>query len=175
MKKIIITGLLVLSSVYPVYAADDVEKYGDVGQVALPVAAVLITAMHDDTEGVGQFAKAFVSTIAATYVLKYAVDSKRPNGGDHSFPSGHTSAAFAAAGFIQQRYGWGYGFPAYAAAALVGVSRLTSNNHYIQDVIAGAAIGIGANLIFTKKFERNVIISPVILNEGVGGVIVYSW
>lgn len=36
--------------------------------------------------------------------------------GDDSFPSGHTDS-FMAATFIQQRYGWQYGLPAYVAAS----------------------------------------------------------
>ena len=46
-----------------------------------------------------------------------------------------------AATFIQQRYGWQYGLPAYVAASYVGYTRVASDQHYLEDVLAGAAIG----------------------------------
>jgi membrane-associated phospholipid phosphatase len=178
MKKgtifLIIIAMFLLSP--RAYAADTFEKYGDIGQIALPVIALVMTAVYKDREGVVQFARVFGATMGVTYGLKYVINAKRPYGGDHSFPSGHTASAFAGAGFIQQRYGWNYGLPAYAAATLVGISRVTSGKHYAQDVAAAAAIAIGANLIFTKKIEkRTIMITPVNLNKGVGVIVTYNW
>ncbi len=158
------------------YAGDALESYGDIGQIALPVTALVMTVALDNREGTLQFAKAFIAAEAAAYGLKYSISSRRPNGGNHSFPSGHTTAAFAGASFIQQRYGREYGIPAYIAATLVGVSRITSGNHYLQDIVAGAAIGIGANLIFAKRLEeKNISVAPVSLNKGAGLVLSYNW
>jgi len=99
--------------------------YRDIGQIALPVAALLMTAVKADKQGALQFAEAFAATEAVTYGLKYAIAERRPDGGTHSFPSGHTSAAFAGTSFIQQRYGWDWGIPADVAATAVGISRIT--------------------------------------------------
>jgi len=167
---------LILFAASGAYAGDGFESYGDIVQIALPVTALAMTVAYDKREGAIQFAKAFMAAEAATYGLKYSINSRRPNGGDHSFPSGHTAAAFAGASFIQQRYGSEYGIPAYIAATLVGVSRITSDNHYLQDVVAGAAIGIGANLIFTKRFEgKNIAVTPVSLNKGAVLLLSYNW
>ncbi len=155
-------------------AGNTFETYGDIGQIAIPVSALIMTAVHDDKEGRSQFIKAFVATTAVTYVMKYSINATRPNGGDHSFPSGHTSSAFSGASFIQQRYGMEYGIPAYIAASLVGASRVTSNNHYIKDVVAGAAIGISTNLILTEKYNKKTIaITPINLNRGWGMLLTY--
>lgn len=78
---------------------------------------------------------------------------RRPNGGNQSFPSGHTSISFSAAEFMRERYGWEYGLPAYAVASFVGYSRVESNQHYPRDVVAGAAIGILSSYIFTKPYH----------------------
>ena len=59
--------------------------------------------------------------------LKRITNKERPNGGDYSFPSGHTSAAFTGAGFIEKRYGLKVGIPAYILASYVGWSRVYSN------------------------------------------------
>ena len=58
-----------------------------------------------------------------------------------SFPSGHASAAFTAAGLLAQRD------PRlrpviYAAAAVVATSRVHVKVHHPSDVVAGAALGI---------------------------------
>jgi len=159
-----------------VVAGEPLETFGDIGQFALPAAALGMTAVYKDGEGALDFIKALAVTEAVTYGLKYTINSERPDGGDHSFPSGHTAAAFAGAAFIQQRYGWDCGVPAYIAATLVGFSRITSKNHYAQDVLAGAAIGIGANLLFTKKYEKkNLTVSPLSLNRGMGIIFSYNW
>lgn len=77
-----------------------------------------------------------------TELLKLAVGRERPNGqDDKSFPSGHTSNAFALAAVAERHYGWKLGVPAYLAASLVGASRIQQDKHYLSDVVAGAALG----------------------------------
>jgi membrane-associated phospholipid phosphatase len=68
-------------------------------------------------KGAGQLGLSVGATAAETWALKHTVHETRPNGKDErSFPSGHTSVAFASAGYIQQRYGWQAGLPATAVA-----------------------------------------------------------
>ena len=130
--------------------------------MALPIAGLVTSLGLEDKEGTYQWIKSLGSTLAVTYALKYSLNTKRPDGSDQSFPSGHTSAAFAGAGFIQQRYGWEYGALAYLLAGFVGYSRIHSNDHYWYDVLGGAVIGIGSNLIFTSKYKKTgVTVIPV--------------
>lgn len=135
--------------------------FGNVAQIALPLWATLETITHKDYPGAVEFGKVFGVTMAAVYILKPLVNETRPNGGAHSFPSGHTASAFAGAGFLQRRYGWSYGLPAYVAAALTGVSRVEGNYHWSADVLTGALIGFSANLLFTKKFAPTVTLAPL--------------
>ncbi len=95
-----------------------------------------------------------------TYGLKYSVDRERPNGGDQSFPSGHTASAFMGASFLHYRYGWEYGVPAYAAAALVAYSRVDADKHYWEDVVAAAVLANVTAYIFTDTLNENVVIVP---------------
>lgn len=90
-------------------------------------------------------ALAILRTGTITYGLKYTVDSERPNGKDGSFPSGHTATTFAGAEFIRKEYGWRWGAPVYLAAGYVGWSRVETGDHWWQDVLAGAVIGMLSN------------------------------
>jgi len=130
--------------------ADVIERTGDIGAVILPAGAAVGALVVKDHQGLGQLALAYASTMAVVYILKPTVDRTRPDGGGQSFPSGHAASAFAGAAFLQQRYGWRLGVPAYALATYVGWSRVEADRHHPSDVVASAAIGIGANLLFTR-------------------------
>jgi len=76
------------------------------------------------------------------------------------------------AAFIHQRYGWEYGIPAYVAASYVAYSRVQADKHFVEDVIAGAAIGIFSSLYFTTPY-KGFDVTPLVGN-GVYGVSVSS-
>lgn len=85
---------------------------------------------------------ASIVNLGYTEALKAAVGRERPNQQDNkSFPSGHTSNAFALAAVAERHYGWKIGAPAYLVAGLVGVSRLHQDKHWLSDVMAGATLG----------------------------------
>ncbi len=151
--------------------SDALETTGDIGAVAVPVAAAAMTLINHDKEGAAQFAKSFATTMAATYGLRYTVQENRPNGHDRSFPSAHAASAFAGAAFIQQRYGWTYGIPAYLVSSVVGYSRIDAKEHWTHDVLAGAAIGVVSNLIFTARF-KDIQVSPAVSQTFMGIVAV---
>ena len=134
-------------------AGDSVKQAGDILQLALPGAAAGMIIGMNDWEGGVQFTESASLTLGTTYVLKYSVDEKRPNGGSQSFPSGHASISFSAAEFLRKRYGWEYGIPAYAAASFVAYSRVEAGEHHPRDVIAGASIGIVSSFIFTRPYK----------------------
>jgi membrane-associated phospholipid phosphatase len=153
----------------PLQAHEATETAADVMRVLLPVTAYTLTFLQDDPEGRPQFYKSFLSTVGATYLLKVAIDAERPNGGGRSFPSGHASMAFSGAAFMQQRYGWFYGLPAYLAASFVGWSRVDSGDHRVGDVLAGAAFGFSLAYFFTDRFgDENLQLVPVFDNTAVG-------
>lgn len=130
--------------------AQSLKQLGDALAVGLPLAAAGISVYEGDSIGLTQLAKAEALTLAATLALKAATHQTRPNGrDDQSFPSGHSSVAFAAAQYLQTRKGWTYGAPAYAAASLVAYSRVNAREHYWRDVVAGAALGAGISFWLT--------------------------
>jgi membrane-associated phospholipid phosphatase len=86
-----------------------------------------------------------------TFALKNAVGRQRPHQGDRlSFPSGHTSNAFAVATVWARHYGVKGAVPAYTLAGLVGVSRMASGKHHLSDVVAGATLGYTVGRTVTR-------------------------
>ena len=135
----------------------DYEKLGDNLQIALPVSAIASTFIWNDNQKAPlQFIKTMGGSFIVTHSLKRIINKERPNGGDYSFPSGHTSAAFTGAAFIEKRYGVKAGIPAYILASYVGWSRVYSKHHDYYDVVAGALLGIGSAYIFTKPFKNKI-------------------
>jgi len=133
--------------------SDKIEQAGNVLTIALATTAVGVTATEQDGEGLVQFGKSLALSLGVTAALKYSINEERPNGKDHSFPSGHTSFSFTSAEFMRKRYGWEFGLPAYAAASFVGYSRVEADKHYWHDVMTGAAIGIASSYLFTKPYH----------------------
>ncbi len=82
-----------------------------------------------------------------------------------SFPSGHTTEAFALASVISAHYEetW-IKTSAYAVATLVGVARTYHDAHFASDVLAGAMIGnwVGQRVVAHNQTKRNknVILLP---------------
>ncbi len=69
----------------------------------------------------------------------------------YSFPSGHTSSAFATATSLSMVYPkWYVIAPSFLWAGAVGYSRLYLGVHYPTDVLAGAIIGSGSAFLCYK-------------------------
>lgn len=156
---------------HPTDSQKGVRISTDVLAVALPASALVGTLVMKDWKGLIQGVETAAVTAAATYILKYSVKERRPDGSDlHSFPSGHSAVSFASAAYIQRRYGWKFGAPAYALSCYVAWGRCYSKKHYWYDVLAGAAIGAGSAYIFTRPFarEHNLQIAPVSDGKSIG-------
>ncbi len=152
------------------------EGVGEVLAVAVPAAALGMTALERDLPGGYQLLSSLAATAAVTYGLNLAIDKETPDGDDGAFPSGHTSIAFAGATYLHRRYGWHYGVPAYGAAAVVGWSRIDSDHHDLTDVLGGAALGAGVAFLLTDRLEE-VSVTPLLDSRGsIAGVRVgTSW
>lgn len=177
MKKRFMTVLLSLLVALAGFAQEPLEisgarkgvKYsGDALLVAMPLATLTAVLVQKDWTGLKQAAFSVATTMGVTYLLKYTVKKQRPDFSDnHSFPSAHTSVMFANAAFVQRRYGWKWGAPAYALATYVGWSRTYAKKHDWWDVVAGAAIGVGSSYIFTRPFAKEHELSLVPVSDGV--------
>ena len=150
-------------------AAKDWKTIADVGQIGLVGLSLGRSAIGGDWQGLRQDALTLGVTAGVTTGLKYAIPEERPDHSDNkSFPSGHTSISFAAAGYLQRRYGWEIGVPATLAAGVVALARVKSRDHHWYDVVAGAALGEGAAWLFTRPRDSAVQIWPWAASGGGG-------
>ncbi len=174
MRRIIICKLVFLFSLFPFSSharpSETLETTGDVLQWAIPVSAAFISVAKWDGEGLGQLVEGALLTSMSTHLLKVSINAERPNGRDYSMPSGHTSAAAQGAAYLQFRYGWQYGLPAYMLTGVVGYSRVENNYHYWRDVAAGAALATAIQYSITRAgFSiTNVAIAPTFNKDSVG-------
>ena len=97
-------------------------------------------------------------TIATKYTIKrdrpfvtYPFLDKQSDGGNYTFPSGHTSVAFATATAISiANPKWYIIAPSFVWAGAVGYSRMHLGVHYPSDVLAGAIVGSGSAYLTYK-------------------------
>jgi membrane-associated phospholipid phosphatase len=90
-----------------------------------------------------------------------------------SFPSGHTTQAFAVASVIANHYEQPWvAYSSYTVAGLVGVARIYHDAHFASDVLAGAMIGtlVGKTVVAHNKSLRSnkVAVLPVIAPGWIG-------
>ena len=132
------------------------------------------------------FIKSILLTDLITNNLKTWTKVQRPYGDNRSFPSGHTSMAFALAHFMHKEYAeksaW-FSIGAYSCAATVGMMRVAKDAHWISDVLAGAGIGIlSTELVYLthlykwdNQHLKNFDIFPFQLENKKGITLVYNY
>lgn len=129
----------------PSELADDILRYTPAAFVyGLNFAGIKGKNNLVDASGIYLLSNVIMGVSVKT--TKQLTKHMRPDGSDeHSFPSGHSSTAFASAEFLRQEYRdvspW-YGYAGYTVAAATGVLRLRHNKHWFGDVVAGAGFGI---------------------------------
>lgn len=145
-----------------------VETSTDILMAVNPVAGFVGSLVIGDYQGTKQIVLSGATSLAATYILKYAIKKERPDHSNtHSFPSAHVSISSQGASFLQHRYGWKFGAPAYLISAYVGWGRTYAKKHDWWDVLGGAVIGVGSTYIFTRPFARkhNFTLSPAVMSD----------
>jgi len=147
---IIATGIVGLELISPlVFIACDKEEWFTIG--TMYIEAFLLSY------GIKELAKILVDRPRPyMYFDNYPQDKVDEGDWCKSFPSGHTTNAFMGASFTSYVF-WKY-FPdspwrflvtsaTYALAVTTGCLRIASGNHFLTDVLAGAAIGTCCGLL----------------------------
>jgi undecaprenyl-diphosphatase len=79
-----------------------------------------------------------------------------------SFPSGHALGAFMAAAYLSAVFGKKAGAWLFAAAALVGLSRIYCGVHYPSDVFAGAVLGSVSGCLLALVEKKIAFLFPAV-------------
>lgn len=141
---------------------------GPTPMIALAAAGLGAWAFHDRERlsSIGRVAVGMASAQLVTTGLKYVVGRYRPSqspddharfkpfSGHVSFPSGHTTTAFALASGISTEVGGGWvPWVAYPLATLTAWSRVHDDQHWLSDVVAGGFIGhwVGRKIVQLQR------------------------
>lgn len=131
------------------------------GMFLMPMA--MLGAFPNRRRLVPTFLIAVIGSALVTQILKLVIGRNRPyvdsghltfapfvmDGQNHSFPSGHVTTAVTMAlllGIYFPRYRWVF----YFYAGWVAIERMMNDKHYLSDVLAGAAIGMGTVFLLIR-------------------------
>ena len=140
-----------------------ISRLSDFGAIWILLGLVLFCIPTQRRLGLQVWLALLLSILVCNVLLKNMVARERPfellegiqlivnTPHDFSFPSGHSSASFAAASvlFFQR---WRWALPAIVLAALTAFSRLYLYVHFPTDVLTGAVLGILLGYLATKLF-----------------------
>jgi PAP2 superfamily protein len=113
-------------------------------------------------------AQALIDSLISEAALKGITQRARPLAGVErseffdgggSFPSGHSTQAWAVATVIANEYKHRpvVQIAAYGIASAVSVARFTGHNHYLSDVLAGSALGYSIGKFVFKTHHREAL------------------
>jgi membrane-associated phospholipid phosphatase len=149
--------------------ADHLARFGTIGVIGPTVGALAVTGLLTHRPALTNLAlntsaSIVVATIAVEGV-KLSAGRKRPYddpdlgaddfspfSGNASFPSGHTTAAFAFATTLGDAIDrpWAR-VGLYALATGTAWARVAQEAHWVSDVVAGAALGIAASKFASRR------------------------
>jgi membrane-associated phospholipid phosphatase len=176
-NKLVLMTLIVSTTCAPPalaggFSHDEAQFASGAGNILYLTAGTLLPLAEDGPQGKEHAIRtldAFGTSVLFSEGLKRVTHERRPRSGNHdSFPSGHTTAAFAIAAMESRYHPRQSGFW-YGGAALIGVSRLQLHKHHAWDVAAGAALGY-----YVARWElsrrRGLILSPFLTPTGAEGL-----
>lgn len=153
--------------------AQDFEPLGNAAAFGVLSAFYLGGLLDGDERAKAVAEDGLIASLIAggivTPAIKFATGRSRPREADgtfdfkpfsgaSSFPSGHTTEAFAVASVVAAEYDskWIKGI-SYGTAVLVGFARVHHQAHFLSDVTAGALIGgaVGRSVVHRNAAARH--------------------
>jgi membrane-associated phospholipid phosphatase len=133
----------------------------DVVTGVIPLGALWLTHHKDDEEGRKQYLWSMGTTLVVVNGARLAFNDHewgtRPNGHPYGFPSGHIAFLGSGAAFLQDRYGWRWGVPAWTATGYVAYVRVEDDHHKWRDVLVAGAFAFGASKYFVTRYPDTTV------------------
>lgn len=143
------------------------SRLGDSGLIFIAISLLMLFFAKTRRAGTLSLCSMLLGLGVTNGVVKHLVARARPwvvmqdwapllySSDPNSFPSGHTSAAFAfaVALCLNLKSRWGRAL-ALAAAVLMGLSRVYVGVHFPTDVLAGAALGTIYAVVCTAVYRK---------------------
>lgn len=142
-----------------------ITSLGNGGAIWIVIACVLIISKRYRKTGLMLSGALILGAVFGEGILKHVVQRIRPCASipaanlliskplSYSFPSGHTTSSFAAAGVLA-KYFKHYALGFFILASLIAFSRLYLYVHYPTDVLAGIILGSICSRIIIYLFSR---------------------
>jgi undecaprenyl-diphosphatase len=143
---------------------------GAFGLIWLAVGLVL-AALYRRYAVFGLLLLAIVLSESISFGLREAIGRDRPpirfvdpepllrTPNSHSFPSGHSTTAFAAATVLAVAFPR-FRVPLFVLAALIAWSRVVVGVHYPLDVLGGAVLGVAIGVFVTRALRPLARVRP---------------
>lgn len=157
-------------TVPPLQFLSDSTTYTSIGMILVCLLAAAVKRSGSLWKKTFSLTVAIIIVALTTQGIKSIVQRERPfknipeieklsTGGDASFPSGHTTEAFAMAAAMALLFRKkAIVVPVYVWAFLVAYSRMALGVHYPSDVVFGALLGTLISLLVVislRKYQRD--------------------
>ncbi len=131
-----------------------ITRLGDAGMIWIALSLIFLCFKKTRRTGCMSLLALFFSLCVNNLFLKQIVARTRPYDAipdlvplvarltDFSFPSGHSAAAFSAAGVFVKTLPKRFGIPLFLFAVVIALSRLYVGVHYPSDVLCGVISGL---------------------------------
>jgi membrane-associated phospholipid phosphatase len=176
-------SFLIGGSLYLVGLVGHYDRVEDIGWHGTE-AVLLADGVTYVLKGLGGRARPYVSNDLNAHDFSFGRGFGK--GDDQSFPSGHSTTAFAAAAAVTNETSrwwphstWIVGPLMYGGATAVALSRMYHNKHWASDVVLGAAIGTfsGRKVVqYSHGHPHNpidrFILRTSVVPDGFGGIAV---
>ncbi|QXE18341.1 phosphatase PAP2 family protein [Clostridium sp. 001] len=138
---------------------------GNTGLIWIAISLALIVSKKYRKVGIMVLTAIIIGSVFGEGLIKHIVKRTRPfyldptikllvaKPASYSFPSGHTTASFAAASILS-RYFKKYAPVFFTVAILIAFSRIYLYVHYPTDVLAGIVLGLVSGKITIYLFKR---------------------
>lgn len=137
---------------------DKIVRLGDIATIMTPTLALAKTIYEGDKDGLFYYFINFLVINLGTAGLQELIPERKPSGASmKSFPSGHASAAFSGATYVNFRYSLKESTWLYVLASFAAFTRVYGRCHHVHDVLASAVLSVLSSYLIVRNKNKDRI------------------